>query len=210
MSKSVCPFEPKKHTVAISKNGNEYCKEHRGFDTEHNPNAPLYPSRIVELNRTFLIANKLEYKEKVLERKSDRTITNEKLKELFEKFEEKYLKLEVLKEILAPSTSDERPLIKINWPQDKKNQTAVIPSAYMRRLSTYTRKRWKQKRLKGEDGTELIRFWTDGEYDPEVEKEKRETRKAIRDEKKLREATRLAHIQFKEDNKRRLSGETKK
>jgi len=202
MSKSVCPYEPKKHTVAISKNGNEYCKEHRGFDTESNPNAPLYPSRIIELTRSFLIANKLEYKEKVLERKSERTITNEKLKELFEKFEDKYLKLDVLKEILGPSAPDERPLIKINWPQDKKNQTAVIPSAYMRRLSTYTRERWKQKRLKGEDGTELIRFWTDGEYDPEVEKEKREARKKRRQYEKERKALNLSHLQFQTDNKK--------
>jgi len=200
MSKSVCPFEPKKHTVSTSKNGNEYCKEHRDIDITYN--SPLFLSRIVELKRSFLINNELVYKEKVLERKSERTITNEKLKELFEKFEDKYLKLDVLKEILGPSAPDERPLIKINWPQDKKNQTAVIPSAYMRRLSTYTRRRWKQKRLKGEDGTELIRFWTDGEYDPEVEKEKREARKIQRQIEKERKGMAKRHLQFQKDNKR--------
>ena len=110
-----------------------------------------------------------------------------------------YLQIDVLQKVLGPTNSNKKGLMKLNWPQDPEKQTAVVPSSYMRRLSTYTRRRWRQKRLRGEDGTNLIRFWTDGEYDPEKEKEKRVHRKRKREEKKTQEDLAKAHIQHRKD-----------
>ena len=164
-----CPYEAS-HTIKKDDDGHLYCKTHRDNWGKHSP---LYISRLEELKRSWLLDNELVYKEKVQEMASTRTITNEKLKDYFEKFQDKNLRIDVLQELLGPMGSGEKPLVKLNWPQDTDKQTAVVPSSYMRRLSSYTRKRWKQKRLKGEDGAPLIRFWTDGVYDPEEEKYKR-------------------------------------
>ena len=192
-----CPYDPS-HIVEEDEDGHLFCKTHREDWKPYN--TPLYNSRIDELKRSWLLHNALEYKEKVQEMASTRTITNEKLKSYFEDFKNKNLRIDVLQELFGPMNPGERPLVKLNWPQDPDKQTAVVPSSYMRRLSTYTRKRWKQKRLKGEDGTELIRFWTDGKYDPEKEREKREQRRRMREEKKDAKNLEEAHEAHRKKN----------
>jgi len=197
ISEPMCPYN-EFHTVKKDETGHLYCVEHR----EGDPGAPLYTSRTEELERKKIIQVDLVYREKVEEMQSDRTITNIQLKEYFEDFENQNLRIEVLQKVLGPTDSNKKGLIKLNWPQDPEKQTAVIPSAYMRRLSTYTRKRWRQKRLKGEDGTPLIRFWTDGVYDPEKEKEKREIRREERERVKDLERLRKAHEEHRKKNKK--------
>ena len=197
ISEPTCPYI-ETHTVKKDETGHLYCVDHREGDL----GAPLYTSRIEELQRQKTIQVDLVYREKVEEMQSDRTITNIQLKQYFENFENKNLRIDVLQKVLGPTDSNKKGLIKLNWPQDPEKQTAVIPSSYMRRLSTYTRERWRQKRLRGEDGTPLIRFWTDGEYDPEVEKEKREARKIQRQYEKERKGMAKSHLQFQKDNKK--------
>ena len=191
-TKPKCPYDGehdvKKEIVKDLKSGKEiehwYCVEHRENNGSH---AGDHWSRIENLERTHTIQWKLEYKEKVQPSKEGMNITDEELKSYFNDFQNKYLKIDVLQEVLGPTETNPKPLIKLNWPQDEDKPTAVVPSSYMRRLSTYTRERWRQKRHKGEDGEPLVRFWTDGPYNPEEEKYKRKIRKEERQRKLVAE-----------------------
>jgi len=159
-----CPVD-KSHTVFLDPTDNfYYCKEH----IEANLGAGKYHGRIDELERGWLINMELEYKEKTREVSGRSTITNEELKTYFTRFKDKNLRIDVLKKILGPPSGSDTPLIRVN---DSNKSTAVIPSSYLLRLSRHTRERWRQRRKTGEDGTPLVRFWTDGFYHPEREKD---------------------------------------
>jgi len=212
--KPECPYIPEhkveNETVKDLKSGKEiehwYCVEHREIDGSHTGD---HWSRIENLKRTHSIQWKLEYKEKVQPSKEGMNITDEELKSYFNDFQNKYLKVDVLQEVLGPTETNPKPLIKLNWPQDEDKPTAIVPSSYMRRLSTYTRKRWRQKRHKGEDGEPLVRFWTDGSYDPEEEKYKREIRKREKREK-LAAANRISNDKKLHQENLKLYEEIKK
>ena len=204
-TKPECPYVPE-HTVETDDEGHPICVDHMSRD----PGAPKYKFRIEELVRQKIIQQDLIYREKVQEVKEGMSITDEELRHYFSLFENKYLRIDVLKEVLGPTPSNPNPLIKLNWPQKKDKNgkiikpTAVVPSSFMTRLSNYTRMKWKQKRHRGEDGTDLIRFWTDGKYDPEKEREKREQRRQVREEKKAAknlEEAHEAHLKKNEEKK---------
>jgi len=200
-TKHKCPYVPE-HTVEIDDEGHPICIDHMSGD----PGAPKYKFRIEELERQKTIQEDLIYREKVQEVKEGMSITDEELRHYFSLFENKYLRIDILKKVLGPTPSNPNSLIKLNWPQKKNKNgkiikpTAVVPSSFMTRLSSYTRERWKQKRHRGEDGTDLIRFWTDGPYDPEEEKYKRKIRKEERQRKLFVEKSVLRDKKLHQEN----------
>ena len=81
-------------------------------------------------------------------------VMDEDLLKLFSAIEGSYYETEVLKEHLEG-------IIKVN---DKDPSKSVVSSTYLRRLSRFSGKRWRQKKAKAVDGKLLVKFYISGKY----------------------------------------------
>ena len=81
-------------------------------------------------------------------------VTDEDLLKLFSTIEGRYYEVCLLKEMMEG-------IIKVN---DEDMSRSAISSTYLRRLSRFTKKRWRQKKAKGEEGELLLKVYVDGKY----------------------------------------------
>lgn len=81
-------------------------------------------------------------------------VTDEDLEKIFSAIEGNYYDLSVLKKELDG-------LIKVN---DSNPSKSAISSTYLRRLSRFTGKRWRQKKAKDVSDSLLVKIYVDGRY----------------------------------------------